>query len=128
VSPITALAPARELFSLDERRIHDMLEHAHPAGQREDAAQLNLGFGFLYYALVRALRPAHVAVIGVDCEFPAVCLALGLKDNDRGFDVHYNRTPLDGIVSFVRHRPRPSPASIVTSKPASRWLAARSSA
>jgi len=38
----------------------------------------------VYYGLVRALRPRHVLVIGSGFGFSVVCLALGLKDNDRG--------------------------------------------
>lgn len=71
-------------FSLDAPTIAAILEHAKPLGHREDASRLNLGFGFLYYGLVRSLRPEHVVVIGSGFGFSVVCLALGLRDNASG--------------------------------------------
>ena len=62
----------------------EILDHAKPLGHCEAAADLNLGFGFVYYGLVRALRPEHVLVIGSGYGFSVVCLALGLKDNRAG--------------------------------------------
>jgi pimeloyl-ACP methyl ester carboxylesterase len=62
----------------------DILEYAKPLGHREQRGKLNLGFGFMYYGLVRALRPAHAVVIGSGYGFSVVCLALGLKDNGCG--------------------------------------------
>jgi hypothetical protein len=53
-----------EFFSLSDTLLKDLLHFAKPFGHREDARSLNLGFGFLYYALVRALRPKHTLVIG----------------------------------------------------------------
>lgn len=71
-------------FSLAPDVIAEIFEHAKPLGHHEDAAQLNLGFGFLYYGLVRTLRPRHVLVIGSGFGFSVVCLGLGLKDNGTG--------------------------------------------
>jgi predicted O-methyltransferase YrrM len=71
-------------FSLDPAMLRNIFAHARPLGHNEDAANLNLGFGFLYYGLVRALRPRHVVVVGSGYGFSVVCLALGLKDNDEG--------------------------------------------
>lgn len=71
-------------YSLDARRIGEILRYAPPLGHHEDRHALNLGFGFLYYALVRMLRPGHVVVIGSGFGFSVVCLALGLKDNQAG--------------------------------------------
>ncbi len=82
------MLPHQELrpshFSLDAALLGDILEHARPLGHHEDPATLNLGFGFLYYGLVRALRPRHVLVIGSGYGFSVVCLALGLRDNGSG--------------------------------------------
>jgi len=78
------VAADAERFSLSAERIRDILEHAKPLGHHEDPATLNLGFGFLYYGLVRSLRPAHVVVIGSGFGFSVACLALGLKDNEQG--------------------------------------------
>ena len=71
-------------FSLDPLVLKNVLEHARPLGHHEDGDTLNIGFGFVYYGLVRALRPQHVVVIGSGFGFSVVCLALGLKDNGRG--------------------------------------------
>jgi predicted O-methyltransferase YrrM len=53
-------------------------------GHNEKPENFNLGFGFLYYGVVRALQPSHVLVIGSGYGFSVVCLALGLKDNGKG--------------------------------------------
>lgn len=78
--------PAQEqsLFSLNLGVIQEIFEHAKPLGHNEKAPNLNLGFGFMYYGLVRALRPKHVLVIGSGHGFSVICLALGLKDNKDG--------------------------------------------
>jgi len=78
----TYAAPAR--FSLNPELLQQVFEYAKPLGHGEQAAALNLGFGFLYYGMVRALRPKHVVVIGSGYGFSVVCLALGLKDNHQG--------------------------------------------
>jgi hypothetical protein len=87
-------------FSLNARLLEDILAHAKPLGHREDAAALNLGFGFVYYGLVRALRPEHVLVIGSGYGFSVVCLALGLKDNGAG-----SLTFVDPSYSLLRNGP-----------------------
>jgi len=71
-------------FSLNLEMIQSIFSFAKPLGHNEDPEELNLGFGFLYYGLVRALRPHHVMVIGSGFGFSVVCLALGLKDNGLG--------------------------------------------
>jgi hypothetical protein len=76
---------ASRAFSLNEEMISAVFEFAKPLGHHEDREQLNLGFGFVYYGLTRVLRPDHVLVIGSGYGFSVVCLALGLKDNDKGF-------------------------------------------
>lgn len=76
--------PDMTQFSLDSARIQDILEHAKPLGHHAAEADLNLGFGFMYYSLVRVLRPKHVLVIGSGHGFSVICLALGLKDNRHG--------------------------------------------
>lgn len=87
-------------FSLDPGILDEILRHAKPLGHREDASTLNLGFGFLYYALVRSLRPKHVVVIGSGYGFSVVCLALALKDNRRG-----TLAFVDPSYSVLRHGP-----------------------
>ncbi|HUO44470.1 MAG TPA: class I SAM-dependent methyltransferase [Burkholderiales bacterium] len=76
--------PSSRGFSLTPDLIHAIFQHARPLGHHEDPDELNLGFGFLYYGLVRMLRPKHVVVIGSGFGFSVVCLALGLKDNTAG--------------------------------------------
>ena len=71
-------------FSLDVDTLKQILEHAKPLGHREKPRNLNLGFGFMYYGIVRALQPKHILVIGSGYGFSVVCLALGLKDNSKG--------------------------------------------
>ncbi|MEZ5729306.1 MAG: class I SAM-dependent methyltransferase [Burkholderiaceae bacterium] len=71
-------------FSLDPDMLKLVLERARPLGHREDKNTANLGFGFIYYGLVRALRPSHVVVVGSGYGFSVVCLALGLRDNGAG--------------------------------------------
>ena len=71
-------------FSLTPELIEEIFRHARPLGHHEDRERLNLGFGFLYYALARTLRPKHALVIGSGFGFSVTCLALGLRDNDRG--------------------------------------------
>lgn len=71
-------------FSLSSCMLQDILTHAKPFGHNEEAEKLNLGFGFIYYGVVRALRPKHTLVIGSGYGFSVVCLALGLKDNSEG--------------------------------------------
>ena len=91
---------AASSFSLAPATLRDILEHARPLGHHEDRATLNLGFGFLYYGLVRSLRPEHVLVIGSGYGFSVVCLALGLRDNRRG-----RLTFVDPSFSILRHGP-----------------------
>jgi hypothetical protein len=71
-------------FSLTPGLITGIFEFAKPLGHNEIMDRLNLGFGFLYYGMVRSLRPKHVLVVGSGFGFSVVCLALGLKDNGKG--------------------------------------------
>jgi hypothetical protein len=81
LKPKPAVEPS---FSLDRDLLGHIFAQARPLGHHEDASTLNLGFGYLYYGLVRTLRPKHVLVIGSGYGFSVVCLALGLKDNEQG--------------------------------------------
>ena len=87
-------------FSLDEAMLHEILSHARPLGHNEDVRNLNLGFGFVYYGLVRALRPQHIVVIGSGFGFSVTCLALGLRDNGRGM-----LSFVDPSYSILKHGP-----------------------
>jgi len=71
-------------FSLDGQVIREVFRHAKPFGHNEQRRNLNLGFGFIYYGVTRALMPKHVVVIGSGYGFSVVCLGLALKDNQAG--------------------------------------------
>jgi hypothetical protein len=66
----------QEPFSLTPALINKILYQAKPLGHHEAKESLNLGFGFLYYGLVRSLRPKHIVVIGSGYGFSVICLAL----------------------------------------------------
>lgn len=87
-------------FSLNTDILRTILDRAKPMGHNEKPENLNLGFGFLYYGLVRALRPKHALVIGSGFGFSVVCLALGVKDNGRG-----SVTFVDPSYSLVKDGP-----------------------
>jgi hypothetical protein len=87
-------------FSLHPDLIHRIFEVAKPLGHHESAHDLNLGFGYLYYALGRTLRPKHVLVVGSGFGFSVVCLALALKDNSKG-NLHF----VDPSYSFLTDGP-----------------------
>jgi len=84
--PASRTGPSAQMqgFSLTPDLIRDVFEYAKPLGHHESPANLNLGFGFLYYALVRTLRPKHIVVIGSGFGFSVVCLATAMKDNGIG--------------------------------------------
>jgi predicted O-methyltransferase YrrM len=87
-------------FSLDSATMREIFDHAKPLGHYEDQGSLNLGFGFLYYGLVRSLRPRHIVVIGSGYGFSVVCLALALKDNGSG-----SLSFVDPSYSLLKHGP-----------------------
>jgi predicted O-methyltransferase YrrM len=87
-------------FSLDIDTIDQIFQFAKPLGHHEKRANANLGFGFLYYGLMRAVRPDHVLVIGSGFGFSVVCLALGLKDNGKGV-----LTFVDPSYNVLKHGP-----------------------
>ncbi len=87
-------------FSLNTEMLRLILEYAKPFGHNEQASNLNLGFGFLYYGVARALRPQHVLVIGSGYGFSVVCLGLALKDNKVG-----SLTFVDPSYSLIKDGP-----------------------
>lgn len=89
-----------EKFSLNAALLQEIFERAKPMGHHEEMEHLNLGFGFLYYGLARALRPKHLLVIGSGYGFSVVCFALGLKDNGEGM-----LTFVDPSYSLLRNGP-----------------------
>lgn len=87
-------------FSLTTEVIESIFKLARPLGHNEKPSNLNLGFGFIYYAVVRAIRPKHIVVIGSGYGFSVVCLALGLKDNGQG-----RLSFVDPSYSVLKHGP-----------------------
>ena len=63
-----------ENFSLNTDLLKEILERAKPMGHNEKPENLNLGFGFLYYGLTRALRPKHLLVIRFWVQRRVFCL------------------------------------------------------
>ncbi len=89
-----------ENFSLNTALLKDILQSAKPLGHHEKPDNLNLGFGFLYYGLARALRPKHLLVIGSGFGFSVVCFSLGIKDNGGGM-----LTFVDPSYSLIKNGP-----------------------
>lgn len=69
-------------FSLSDDFIDDVLASTVPSFQLTSPETRNLGFGNLYYAMVRAMRPRTVVVIGSKAGFAPIMFARALKDNE----------------------------------------------
>ncbi|OGP15592.1 MAG: hypothetical protein A2052_01490 [Deltaproteobacteria bacterium GWA2_54_12] len=89
-----------ESFSLTTGLLRDVFRYAKPLGHNQQPGKLNLGFGFIYYGIVRAIRPKHTLVIGSGYGFSVVCLALGIKDNGEG-----SLTFVDPSYSLLKNGP-----------------------
>jgi predicted O-methyltransferase YrrM len=72
----------QEMLSIDSAMIRLLLENTLPSFQLTSRQTLNLGFGFIFYAITRTVRPQNVVVIGSKAGFAPICFALGLKDNE----------------------------------------------
>jgi len=64
--------------------VERLIELAADMGQHTDAATGSLGYGYLYYGLVRLARPEAVVCIGSYRGFAPVCLGLALAHNGKG--------------------------------------------
>jgi hypothetical protein len=95
-----SIVEEQDCISLNPMVLKDIFLHAKPWGHHEDAKTLNLGFGYMYYGLVRTLRPEHTLVIGSGYGFSVVCLALGMKDNGKG-----NLSFIDPSYSLLKNGP-----------------------
>jgi predicted O-methyltransferase YrrM len=85
-----------------------LLVHTYPSYQATSPADMNLGFGFLFYGFARLLRPERVLVIGSKAGFSVVLFALGLMDNIGAgitqvfcYDTELKRAGQPGNVFFV---------------------------
>jgi predicted O-methyltransferase YrrM len=58
-------------------------------GHAQRVEDLNLGLGWIYYALVRSLRPKRIVAIGSYRGFVPMVLARGLADNIEGGEVTF---------------------------------------
>lgn len=88
------------LFDADyiTKMIRGLVPLGHFAMTHEQAvASANLGFGFLYYGLVRALAPERIVVVGSFRGFSPVCFALGLRDNGAGHLDFVDAAMVDGF-------------------------------
>jgi len=65
-------------------QVNEALIQACTPGIAQEASASNLGYGNLYYALVRQLKPQHVLVIGSGYGFSPAVMALGLVHNGSG--------------------------------------------
>lgn len=72
------------MFSLTKDLITDILSNTMPSFQATDLKTNNLGFGFIFYSLVRSVRPMNVVVIGSKAGFSPIMFGLGLRDNEGG--------------------------------------------
>jgi hypothetical protein len=91
---------SKQEFSLSKDALQAIFKHAGPLGHNENVGNLNLGFGFMYYGIARALQPAHTLVVGSGYGFSVVCLGLGMKDNGVG-----RLTFVDPSYSILREGP-----------------------
>lgn len=72
------------MLSQTPETIDRLLELAADMAQHTDPETGNLGYGYLYYGLIRVLRPEAVVCIGSYRGFTPVCLALALAHNGKG--------------------------------------------
>jgi predicted O-methyltransferase YrrM len=70
--------------SLSDEMLALCFAELEPTSQAESFADLNIGFGFIYYALARTLRPELTVVFGSRMGFSAICFALAIRDNGNG--------------------------------------------
>ena len=69
---------------LPQPLIRKIMGEAKPLMQSASASDDNLGYGFIYYGLIRSIRPKHVLTIGSGHGFMPVCAGLAVKDNGKG--------------------------------------------
>jgi predicted O-methyltransferase YrrM len=69
------------MFTLDSDFLEAVLRGTLPSYQATSLEDQNLGYGFLFYAFARLIRPATVVVLGSKAGFSAVLFAAALRDN-----------------------------------------------
>lgn len=70
------------MFSLNQELITKLIHETLPSYQGICPQTYNLGFGFIFYALTRNIRPQKVVVIGSKAGFSPITFALAIKDNE----------------------------------------------
>lgn len=61
--------------------ISKICEETQPSYQAASRADANLGFGFMFYAMGRILRPKNTVVVGSKAGFSPICFGLAVRDN-----------------------------------------------
>jgi SAM-dependent methyltransferase len=84
VDPLPATLGHRGSSLVPGHLARELIRLAAHMGQATDASTSNLGYGYLYYGLVRLARPETVVCVGSYRGFAPVCLALGTVDNGTG--------------------------------------------
>ena len=111
INPVAALNCKRVLSilrkegpfnSLSEQTLARLLTVANPTAQAESFGDLNLGFGFLYYAMGRIVRPQLALVLGSQKGFSALCIALAIRDNADGGKLILVDAGYDDVADGVR--------------------------
>lgn len=54
-------------------------------GHRADIAGADLGYGWVHYGLIRAIKPSRILCIGSRCGYIPAVLAQACKDNKKGY-------------------------------------------
>lgn len=67
--------------SLTNETLLRFFSHINTSAQAESFADLNIGFGFLYYAMGRIVRPHLAVVLGSKKGFSPISIALAIRDN-----------------------------------------------
>lgn len=67
---------------MEKEQINRIIFYGKPSHHEE--GKDNLGFGWIYYGLVRIYKPDTVVSIGSGCGFVPMCLAQGCEDNNKG--------------------------------------------
>jgi hypothetical protein len=68
--------------TLDSQLVDRILRRSMPSFQLSSARDHNLGLGYVYYGLARAMRPKKTVVVGSKAGFAPLCFARGIADNE----------------------------------------------
>lgn len=71
------------LSAISQELAISILQQVKPLRQNASGIE-NLGYGWIYYGLIRSLKPKHTLVIGSGYGFTPIVCAIGHKDNEYG--------------------------------------------